>query len=55
MQRYHWFGLFTLVTLALAGAAIGRVLKFPYGEGAYLVLIAAALIGWWVGRRGRHS
>jgi len=55
MQEYHWLGLFALLTLVLAGAAIGRILKLPNGEGIYLTVFAAALIGWWIGRRSRHQ
>lgn len=52
MQSHHWLGLFALLTLVLAGAAIGRILKLPNGEGIYLTLLITALIGWWI---GRHS
>ena len=55
MQNYHWLGLFALVTLVLAGAAIGRIFKLPNGEGVYLTLLIAALIGWWIGRRGSRD
>ena len=55
MQRHHWLGLFALLTLVLAGAAIGRILKLPNGEGIYLAMLAAALIGWWIGRRGSRK
>jgi len=55
MQNYHWLGLFALLTLVLAGAAIGRILKLPNGEGIYLTVLAAALIGWWVGRRSNRN
>ena len=54
MQQHHWLGLFALLTLVLAGAAIGRILELPNGEGIYLTMLAAALIGWWIGRRSRH-
>ena len=55
MQNYHWLGLFALLTLVLAGAAIGRILKLPNGEGIYLTVLAAALIGWWIGWRSNHK
>ncbi|MBK9751749.1 MAG: hypothetical protein IPO91_33980 [Chloroflexi bacterium] len=55
MQSHHWLGLFALLTLVLAGAAIGRILKLPNGEGIYLTMLAAALIGWWMGRRGNRK
>jgi len=55
MQNYHWLGLFALVTLVLAGAAIGRIFKLPNGEGIYLTLLITALIGWWIGRRSSHK
>lgn len=50
MQKHHWLGLFALLTLVLAGAAIGRILKLPNGEGIYLSVFSTALIGWWIGR-----
>ena len=55
MQRHHWLGLFALLTLVLAGATIGRIFKLPNGEGIYLTVLAAALIGWWIGRRSNHK
>ncbi|MBE2268093.1 MAG: hypothetical protein IAE80_07650 [Anaerolinea sp.] len=50
MQKHHWLGLFALLTLVLAGAAIGRMFKLPNGEGIYLTLLITALIGWVIGR-----
>ena len=55
MQQQHWLGLFALLTLVLAGAAIGRIFKLPNGEGIYLTVITTALIGWWVGRRSSRN
>jgi len=55
MQKHHWLGLFALLTLVLAGATIGRFLKLPNGEGIYLIVLSAALIGWWIGRRGSRK
>lgn len=55
MQNYHWLGLFALLTLVLAGAAIGRILKLPNGEGIYLTVFIISLIGWWIGRRSRRD
>ena len=55
MQQQHWLGLFALLTLVLAGAAIGHILKLPNGEGIYLIVLSAALIGWWIGRRGSRK
>ena len=46
MQQQHWLGLFALLTLVLAGAAIGRIFKLPNGEGIYLTVLVTALIGW---------
>jgi Ni,Fe-hydrogenase I cytochrome b subunit len=51
MQQHHWLGLFALLTLVLAGAAIGRIFKLPNDEGIYLTVLITALIGWWIGRR----
>ena len=55
MHFHRWIGLFALLTAALAGAAIGRILDFSAGEGAYLSLFSIALIGWRVGRRARRQ
>jgi hypothetical protein len=55
MQQQHWLGLFALLTLVLVGAAIGRILKLPNGEGIYLTILITALIGWWIGRRGSRK
>ena len=55
MQQHHWLGLFALLTLVLAGAAIGRIFKLPNGEGIYLSVLIAALICWWIGRRGSRD
>ncbi len=55
MQRHHWLGLFALLTLVLAGAAIGRILKLPNGEGIYLTVLITVLIGWWIGRRSSRK
>jgi len=55
MQRHHWLGLFALLTLVLAGAAIGRILKLPNGGGIYLTVFLTTLIGWWIGRHNRHQ
>lgn len=54
MQRHHWLGLFALITLILAGAAIGRIFGLADGEGIYLTVFLTALIDWWIGRRKRH-
>ncbi len=59
MQRTHWLGLFALVTLVLAGAALARVLGMRLSESLYLAIFVPTLIGWWIGRRnqrtGEHS
>ena len=55
MQKHHWLGLFALLTLVLAGAAIGRILKLPNGEGIYLTVLITVLIGWWIGRRSSRK
>lgn len=51
MQRTHWLGLFALVTLVLAGAALGRLIGLQFGESLYLAILVPTLIGWWLGRR----
>ena len=55
MQKHHWIGLFALLTLMLAGAAIGHILKLPNGEGIYLTILITVLIGWWIGRRSSRK
>jgi hypothetical protein len=51
---HFWLGGFALLTVLLAGAAIGRLSGLSAGEGAYLTLLLLALLGWLVGRRGRR-
>ena len=51
MQRHALIGLFAVVTLLLAGAAVGRILGLTAGEGAYLTALLVALIGWLAGRK----
>ena len=55
MQKHHWLGMFALLTLVLAGAAIGRIFKLPNGEGIYLTLLVTTLIGWMIGRRSTRK
>jgi hypothetical protein len=55
MQAHTLIGLFAVITLLLAGAAIGRIVGLNADEGAYLTAFALALIGWWVGRRTRRE
>lgn len=55
MQPHHWIGLFALLTVIVAGAAIGHLLGLSAGEGAYLTALILALIGWLAGRRARHQ
>ena len=43
-------GLFALVTLILAGAAVGRVMELTAGEGTYLTALLLATLGWLYGR-----
>jgi len=50
-QSHILFGLFVLVTLILAGAALGRLFGLPTGDGAYLTVILLAVLGWMTGRR----
>lgn len=51
LQPYMLIGLFTLLTLVLAGAAVGRIIGLTAGEGAYLTGLLLALIGWIAGRK----
>ena len=51
MRRHTLIGLFAVVTLLLAGAAVGRIIGLSAGEGAYLTALLLALIGWLTGRR----
>ncbi|MBK9750782.1 MAG: hypothetical protein IPO91_29025 [Chloroflexi bacterium] len=55
MQRQHWLGLFALITLVLAGTALGRVLGLRLGDSFYLAILVPTLIGWWVGRRNQGT
>lgn len=51
MQRQHWLGLFALVTLILAGTAVGRLIGLRFGDSLYFAIFVPTLIGWWLGRR----
>jgi hypothetical protein len=51
LHPHFFIGLFALLTLILAGAAIGRLLGLSSGEGAYLLLLILAFIAWVVSRR----
>jgi len=48
-------GLFALITVVLAGAALERAFGWSAGGGAYLTLLIVSLIGWWMGRRARRQ
>ena len=39
-------GGFTLVTLLLAGAAVGRLLGVSFGEALYLTGVLLVVLGW---------
>ena len=43
-------GGFALVTLLLAGAAVGRVLGVSFGEALYLTGVLLMALGWWGNR-----
>lgn len=43
-------GGFTLVTLLLAGAAVGRVIGVSFGEALYLTGLVLVAVGWLVNR-----
>jgi len=53
-QPYILVGLFALLTLILAGAAIGRLMGLSASEGIYLTILMLAAIGWFMGRRIRR-
>ena len=55
MQRQHWLGLFALITLILASAALGRVFGMRLGDSFYLAIFVPTLIGWWIGRRNQRK
>ena len=44
-------GLFALITLLIAGAAISRILGLPVVDGMYLMLLVVAIIIWAISRR----
>ncbi len=46
-----FLGLFALITLVLAGAAVGKRLGAAEREGAYLALLAMVIVGWLFIRR----
>ena len=50
-------GAFVLVTLLLAGTAIGQVVGLCFGEALYLAVLLLTLVGWlgnhlWLRRTG---
>jgi hypothetical protein len=47
----HSIGLFALLTLLLAGAALGHALGFSLDASLYLTTFFLALVGWYVGRQ----
>lgn len=51
LSPHYLVGMFILLTITLAGAAIGRLLGMSASEGAYLTLLALAAVGWLVGRQ----
>lgn len=51
MQIYHWVGLLAVLTVAVIGILIGRVIGLSAAEGAYLTALTLAGIGWLLGRR----
>jgi hypothetical protein len=55
MQAHIFIGFFAMITLLVAGAAVGRIVGLNAGEGAYLTAFVLALLGWWVGRRARRG
>jgi hypothetical protein len=51
MRSPVWLGVFALLTLALAGAALGRITGVGAATGAYLALLALAAAGAYLARR----
>lgn len=49
----HSLGLFVLITLMLAGVAIGRFIGLGPGESIYFTALSIASMGWLVGK-GTH-
>lgn len=46
-----FLGLFTVITLILAGAAVGKMLGAAEGDGAYLAVLVTVTISWLITRR----
>ncbi len=54
MPPHVLLGLFALLIVMLAGAAIGRLLGLSAGEGLYATALTLAVGAWFVGRRVRR-
>ena len=54
MQPHRLLGWFAVLTVILAGAAIGRIAGLSSGEGIYLTALVLAVMGWIAGRRVRR-
>jgi lipoprotein signal peptidase len=54
-EMHICIGVFALVTVVLAGAALGRIVGWSAGEGAYLTMLVIAVVGWWITRRARRE
>ena len=44
-------GLFALFTVAVASAAVGRLIGLRPADSIYLILLILSFLGWWIGRR----
>jgi len=54
MQPHRLLGWFAVLTVILAGAALGRSAGLSSGEGIYLTALVLAVTGWIAGRRVRR-
>lgn len=54
MRLHVLIGLFALLTVIVAGAAIGRIVGVSAGEGMYLAALVLAAVGWFIERPARH-
>lgn len=55
MQPHILLGLFALLSVLLAGAAIGCSLGLTAGERVYVIALTLAVVAWLTGRRARRQ